>query len=371
LYRRSATNPDAWDLQYEFRSSAGLPRSQVGVEADLEASVLALRSANTVDLYDLASPTPRWVKSLPSSAYAGAAGGAANAVSLSGRVLALLDGASPQAHNEIWIRDETHPDEWTMVTKLTTKGYGPLTSGNQLFVANADEKDVPTYSGQVRVFEAAPGGESRDVALDPGEQARDIAFALVAQEGNTPRGDFHGDRSIDGADFVALQRGRGQTGGALQSEGDANDDGDVDFEDVGIWEAQYGDLTPPSVTAFGAAAADSAASAIGAELSQYSMMIDAAMTWKAMSAIRNDWRRDAADSSRNMFRSQDVAPVARLRLEATCSWEFLNAGPTKQTKQLYDAGSQKAFACDDQSNVKDETGPPDLLGDSDRPIWRQ
>jgi endonuclease I len=51
-------------------------------------------------------------------------------------------------------------------------------------------------------------------------------------------GDFNGDGAVDGADFLAWQRGIG--GAASLANGDANDDGVVDSADLAIWSEQFG-----------------------------------------------------------------------------------------------------------------------------------
>lgn len=57
--------------------------------------------------------------------------------------------------------------------------------------------------------------------------------------------DFDEDGDVDGADFLAWQRGFGITSGAFLADGDANGDGDVDENDLFSWESQYGTFAPP------------------------------------------------------------------------------------------------------------------------------
>ncbi len=61
-----------------------------------------------------------------------------------------------------------------------------------------------------------------------------------------PSGDFNQDRDVDGADFLALQKGLGTNSGASISNGDANRDGAVNILDVIIWKTQFGAI-PPAV----------------------------------------------------------------------------------------------------------------------------
>ena len=55
-----------------------------------------------------------------------------------------------------------------------------------------------------------------------------------------PLADFDSDGFVTGLDFLAWQRGSGTTGGAVLSDGDANFDGNVDGNDLAIWDTQYG-----------------------------------------------------------------------------------------------------------------------------------
>jgi len=61
-----------------------------------------------------------------------------------------------------------------------------------------------------------------------------------------PSADFNQDRDVDGADFLAMQRGFGINSGASISNGDANRDGAVNVLDFVIWKSQYGAI-PPAV----------------------------------------------------------------------------------------------------------------------------
>jgi len=51
--------------------------------------------------------------------------------------------------------------------------------------------------------------------------------------------DFDSDGDVDGADFLAWQRGFG-TLAAVKSDGDANDDSNVNSVDLGMWESSFG-----------------------------------------------------------------------------------------------------------------------------------
>ena len=57
--------------------------------------------------------------------------------------------------------------------------------------------------------------------------------------------DFDGDNDVDGADFLAWQRGFGATSGATPGDGDANSDGAVDATDLSAWKEQIGNGVAP------------------------------------------------------------------------------------------------------------------------------
>ncbi len=76
---------------------------------------------------------------------------------------------------------------------------------------------------------------------------------LTSNQGNIPslsvliapqNADFDGDDDRDGADFLTWQRNFGT--GTSQTEGDAENDGDVDRFDLDVWESQYGSPPPLS-----------------------------------------------------------------------------------------------------------------------------
>ena len=55
-----------------------------------------------------------------------------------------------------------------------------------------------------------------------------------------PSADFNSDTVVSGLDFLIWQRNTPTYGTALQSDGDANTDTDVDSDDLAVWDAQYG-----------------------------------------------------------------------------------------------------------------------------------
>ncbi len=73
--------------------------------------------------------------------------------------------------------------------------------------------------------------------------------------------DFDNDGDIDGADFLAWQRGFGSSTPA-QSDGDANNDGNVDGDDLDIWQSQFGQPAPIVAAASAVSESEDEASAL-------------------------------------------------------------------------------------------------------------
>ena len=103
-------------------------------------------------------------------------------------------------------------------------------SETEVLVTNFDQRGEP-FS---RIGDGNEDGTSR---LDIG------AFEIQTPE---PTGDFDNDGDIDGADFLAWQRGFGKTD-AERTDGDSDLDHDVDAEDLLTWSDQYGAVGPAAV----------------------------------------------------------------------------------------------------------------------------
>ncbi|MCA9261259.1 MAG: PEP-CTERM sorting domain-containing protein [Planctomycetales bacterium] len=82
-------------------------------------------------------------------------------------------------------------------------------------------------------------------------QAQDLEFAysiddkfsakgIVTYVSTPGTGDFDGDGTADGGDFLAWQRNFGATSGAAQADGDGDGDGSVNSVDLALWNAQFG-----------------------------------------------------------------------------------------------------------------------------------
>jgi len=85
-----------------------------------------------------------------------------------------------------------------------------------------------------------PGGSAFD-AIRIGTTFADVAPATS---------DFDGDGDVDGDDLTLWQTGFGTAGAATAGDGDADADGNVDGRDFLIWQRQFGfDLTPGAIAA--------------------------------------------------------------------------------------------------------------------------
>ncbi|MEM8947672.1 MAG: choice-of-anchor Q domain-containing protein, partial [Planctomycetota bacterium] len=77
-----------------------------------------------------------------------------------------------------------------------------------------------------------------------GNFPNDIAIDIGAYEAQSiPLADFDTDFDVDGADFLAWQRGFGNAN-AVRADGNSDDDSDVDASDLAAWSVSYGE---PSV----------------------------------------------------------------------------------------------------------------------------
>ena len=75
-------------------------------------------------------------------------------------------------------------------------------------------------------------------------------FYLLAELSPAPviSADFDQDNDVDGADFLALQRGYGMDDSAAVSDGDADGNGTVNLFDLLAWQNQYGTSSLQSLT---------------------------------------------------------------------------------------------------------------------------
>jgi hypothetical protein len=71
--------------------------------------------------------------------------------------------------------------------------------------------------------------------------AVDATTALLSViDASQPNADFNADGTVDGADFLAWQRGFALTGQTSNVNGDANADGLVNAAELPAWQSQFG-----------------------------------------------------------------------------------------------------------------------------------
>jgi hypothetical protein len=112
---------------------------------------------------------------------------------------------------------------------IATAGVGPY------FLPN-DQGQQPGYPGGAAV---AMFGSNPWQFIPPPQDHSFRTFVNVAAQATA---DFDSNGLVDGADFLAWQRGFGTLLGATRAAGNANvgDDGDVDAGDLAVWQTQYG-----------------------------------------------------------------------------------------------------------------------------------
>ena len=166
------------------------------------------------------------------------------------------------------------PDEPEPISTLTRSSVGidahsphhPHMHGDMLFVTwyeaglqafNIADPENPirvgsfdTYDGTVNNFNGSWGvflGFGMDKVLLSDRQK---GLIIVDATEAAPTGDFNLDDVVDGADFLAWQRGLGASSGATRAQGDGNRDRTVNGLDLDVWQAQFGgDGSHPAVGA--------------------------------------------------------------------------------------------------------------------------
>ena len=132
-------------------------------------------------------------------------------------------------------------------------------SGGVIPITDILEPVLSDAGGPTRIHRLVVGspalnaGNNAEVLAGVTTDQRGTGFARIvggivdigAFESQTlvPSADFDTDGDVDGADFLAWQRGFG-TASPTPSEGDADFDADVDAADLGIWQTNYGSGTP-------------------------------------------------------------------------------------------------------------------------------
>lgn len=161
---------------------------------------------------------------------------------------------------------------------------------------------------------------------DPRQTSNSVAPTVVA-----PNGDFDGNHVVDGADFLAWQRGFGKANPTL-ADGDGNQDGSVNAGDLNAWKQTFGQtasVIPAAATATApppeTLAKSSATQQSAAPTTTLADLIDAAMAleWLAPDAGQ-EWSplvEDPAQSLQNVaFDDSANEPVLARRASAAVEW---------------------------------------------------
>jgi hypothetical protein len=111
----------------------------------------------------------------------------------------------------------------------------PLTGVNAVFVRDRAAKLGIAHAG----FAAAIEFRIVDVAGDGVESVVRVDNVSLNERAAEVNGDVNRDANVDGADFLAWQRGLGKYMSAMRSQGDANDDGNVLADDLAVWRSAF------------------------------------------------------------------------------------------------------------------------------------
>lgn len=132
-------------------------------------------------------------------------------------------GVTPNAATMVSIFDDVDAMMLTGVTNLQIELYG-----------------VDNSQGQMRdPFDFENPYTGIDDGLT-GPNTSPIVWEIdVLTSGGEADADFDGDGDVDGADFLAWQRGLGTTGNATAQQGDSDGDMDVDAADLANWRSQF------------------------------------------------------------------------------------------------------------------------------------
>ena len=161
--------------------------------------------------------------------------------------------------------------DWTLEISDDESGDTGTLNSWSLSIGTSELFAVTNAAGEYSIDDVLAGEyDVRQVLQDDWEQTSPLTPAQTVVVGanssvdnvnfgsrEAPSADFNEDNAITGRDFLALQRGYGS--GSSHPEGDANGDGQVDDEDIDVWESQYsGVMSPESVVEEESAASETA-----------------------------------------------------------------------------------------------------------------
>ncbi len=122
----------------------------------------------------------------------------------------------------------------------TTKTHAPLPGSPIIDAGNPSIVGAPSTDQRGASFSRIASGDGSGAAvIDMG--SHELQAPALA--------DFDSDGDVDGADFLDWQRNVGTTAAAVRSDGNADDDTDVDNHDLAVWVVQFGDVGLPTLAA--------------------------------------------------------------------------------------------------------------------------
>ena len=147
-------------------------------------------------------------------------------------------------------------------------------------------------------FETITTAADRSAVMD-----RVLEFFGLGQ----PTADYNSDHQVNGADFLAWQRGFGITTNAQLTDGDANGNGTVDGDDLATWQQQLGQAAAPLQTTASLEATHDAPSAFDDLLSDNNALAGLAQRDYVASG---SFEGDLSDASvRSSSSSDTITPV--------------------------------------------------------------
>lgn len=139
------------------------------------------------------------------------------------------------------------------VTDANNRGIWAQTLGGALKLVVREGQTLEIAPGTTRTVASlamAPGGTPEDGFGNSFNNRGLLAFAATFTDGTSglfvsdvvksATGDFDGDLDVDGADFLAWQRGSRTPGAGHPGNGDANDDGIINDADLAVWKTKFG-----------------------------------------------------------------------------------------------------------------------------------